>query len=641
MNTPLRVLIVEDSEDDTILLVRALRSGGYAPVFERVETPTAMTAALNQQEWDIILSDFAMPNFSAPAALALLKRSGIDLPFIIVSGAIGEETAVTAMRAGAHDYVMKGKLARLLPAIERELREAEVRREHRQAEEALRESEEKYRALFKQSTDAIYIVSQKGNFIDLNQSALDLFGYTREEMIGLDIKEIYLRPDDWNRFRQKLERNGFVRDYEVKLSSKNGTPMDCLVTSTMRWTTNGDILGHQGIIRDLTERKRIEQQVQQQERMAALGELAGGIAHDFNNILMSILLYTEMLLSDPTLPPNLAPDVESVLEEGREASHLVRQILDFSRRSPIQTRLLNLKDLLQGSIDILRRTLPASIKLLLEMEAKDCIIKADPTRIRQVVMNLVVNARDAMPGGGELRVTSSRVRIRTGEKSPAPDVPPGEWVCLDVSDTGTGIPPEVIPRIFEPFFTTKPKGEGTGLGLAQVYGIVKQHEGHIEVQTEINQGTTIRVYLPAQEVEEPGKPTPAQPSSLTTPHGKGETILIAEDERRVRESCKRILESLGYQVLAAPTGREALRTYQSTGNVDLMLTDMVMPEMSGKNLIQELRKANSPPKIVVMTGYVLAQDLQELEAEGTLVVIQKPLDVNTLARAVRQALDDS
>jgi len=591
VNTPLRVLIVEDSEDDTILLVRALRRGGYAPVFERVETPAAMTAALNQQKWDIILSDFAMPSFSASAALALLKRSGLDLPFIIVSGAIGEETAVTAMRAGAHDYVMKGKLARLLPAIERELREAEVRREHRQAEEALKESEEKYRALFEQSTDAIYIASREGRFIDLNQSALDLFEYTREEMIGLDIK-----------------------------------------------ATDGAILGYQGIIRDLTERKRLEQQVQQQERMAALGKLAGGIAHDFNNILMSILLNTEMLLNDPALSPDLAPDVESILEEGREASHLVRQILDFSRRSPIQTRLLNLKELLLGSMDVLRRTLPASIKLLLEMEAKDCIVKADPTRIRQVVMNLVVNARDAMPGGGELRVTSHRVRIQSDEKSP---VPPGEWVCLGISDSGTGIPPEVIPRIFEPFFTTKPKGEGTGLGLAQVYGIVKQHGGHIEVQTEVGQGTTFWIYLPAQEAEVPRKVPPSQPDSLTTPHSKGETILVAEDERRVRESCRRILESLGYRVLTAPNGREALQTYRSTGSIDLVLTDMVMPEMSGKDLIQELRKADPPPRIVAMTGYVLAQDLRELKAVGNLDVIQKPLDVNTLARAIRQALDDS
>jgi len=597
-----------------------------------------MTAALNQQEWDIILSDFAMPRFSAPAALALLKRSGLDLPFIIVSGAIGEETAVTAMQAGAHDYVMKGKLARLLPAIERELREAKVRREHRQAEKALKESEEKYRALFEQSTDAIYIASREGKFIDLNQSALDLFGYTGEEMIGLDTKEIYLRPDDWHRFQMKLERNGSARDYEVRLRSKDGTAMDCLVTSTIRRAADGLVLGYQGIIRDLTERKRLEQQVRQQERMAALGELAGGIAHDFNNILMSIILYTEMLLGDPTLPPNLAPDVESILEEGREASHLVRQILDFSRRSPIQTRLLNLKDLLQGSIDVLRRTLPASIKLLLEMEAMDCIVKADPTRIRQVVMNLVVNARDAMPGGGELRVTSYRVRIRRDEKSP---VPPGEWVCLGVSDSGTGIPPEVIPRIFEPFFTTKPKGEGTGLGLAQVYGIVKQHGGHIEVQTEVGQGTTFRIYLPAQEAGVPRKLPPSRLDSLTTPHGKGETILIAEDERRVRESCRRILASLGYRVLTAPNGREALQTYRSTGSIDLVLTDMVMPEMSGKDLIQELRKADPPPRIVAMTGYVLAQDLRELKAVGNLDVIQKPLDVNTLARAVRQALDSN
>jgi len=660
MGTPLRVLIVEDSEDDTLLLVRALRRGGYDPMFERIETAAGMTGALAQQTWDIVISDYAMPHFSAPAALALLQGSGLDLPFIILSGAIGEETAVEAMKTGAHDYIRKGSLARLIPAIERELRDAEVRRERRRVEEVLHESEERYRAIFEQSTDAIYVTTREGRFVDLNQAGLDLFGYTREELNGLNAGDLYVHSVDRRRFQQEMEREGFVRDFEVQLRKKDGTEMDCLLSSTVQRDGDGTILGYQGIIRDLTERKRLEEHMRQQDRLASLGQLAGGIAHDFNNVLMTIILYTEMVLDESSLPQDLAPDLECVLDEAQEAARLVRQVLDFSRRSPIETRLVNMKAFVQESVDILQRTLPETVHLLLEVGPGEYVVDADPTRVQQVLMNLVVNARDAMPEGGELRISLSSVQVRPGEEPPwlgqrpspngqrpSPNgFPLPNWVCLAVSDTGTGIPPEVLPRIFEPFFTTKPKGAGTGLGLAQVYGIVKQHGGHIEVETEVGQGTTFRVYLPAQratEVEE----APLEEPAAAGVGGKGETILVAEDEERVRDLSRRILESLGYRVLTAENGRKALEVYRSAESacpeqgrrVDLLLTDMIMPEMGGKELIRELRKVDPHLRVVAMTGYVLAEDLRQLKEEGSLEVVQKPLDTDTLARIVRHALD--
>jgi PAS domain S-box-containing protein len=635
MSTPLRVLIVEDSEDDALLLARALRRSGYDPTFERVETPTAMTAALDQQTWDVVISDYAMPHFSAPEALNLLKESGFDLPFIIVSGAIGEETAVEAMRTGAHDYIQKGNLARLIPAIERELRDAQVRQKRKQAEEALRESEEKYHVLFDQSKEAIYVTTREGRFVDLNQAGLDLFGFTREELTEMNASDLYVYPPDRSRFQQEIEQKGFVRDFEVELRKKDGTKMDCVLTSSVQRAGDGTILGYQGIIRDLTEHKRLEEQMRQQDRMAALGQLAGGIAHDFNNILMTIILYAEMLSEEPSLPSDLAPDLQSILDEAQEAAHLVRQVLDFSRRSPMETRPVDMRTFVQESVDMLRRTLSESIALLLEVGSGKCVVNADPTRIQQVVMNLVVNARDAMPEGGELRLGLSRVRIRPGDEPPLAEMDAGQWICLAVSDTGTGIPPDVLPRIFEPFFTTKPKGEGTGLGLAQVYGIVKQHRGHVGVETEVGKGTTFRIYLPAQEMQE----VTETPQEERAARGKGETILVAEDEEKVRELSRRILESLGYQVLTAADGRKALEIYRTKEGVDLVLTDMVMPEMGGKELIQELRRENPHLKVAAMTGYVLAEDLQELKEEGNLEIVHKPLDTNTLARVVRHALD--
>jgi CheY-like chemotaxis protein len=350
---------------------------------------------------------------------------------------------------------------------------------------------------------------------------------------------------------------------------------------------------------------------------------------------MTIILYAEMLSEEPSLPPDLAPDLESILDEAQEAAHLVRQVLDFSRRSPIETRPVDLRAFVQESVDMLRRTLSESISLLLEVGSGECVVNADPTRVQQVLMNLVVNARDAMPEGGELRIGLSRVQVRPGEEPPVAEMDAGEWVCLTVSDTGTGIPPDVLPRIFEPFFTTKPKGEGTGLGLAQVYGIVKQHGGHMGVETEVGRGTTFRIYLPAQRAKE----VEEAPQEEAAAGGEGETILVAEDEEKVRGLSRRILESLGYRVLTAANGREALEIYRSAERVDLVLTDMVMPEMGGKELIRELRKANPRLKTVAMTGYVLAEDLRELKEEGRLEIVYKPLDTNTLARVVRHALD--
>jgi PAS domain S-box-containing protein len=510
--------------------------------------------------------------------------------------------------------------------------------ERRRAEGALRESEERYRAIFERSTDAIYITSREGKFVDLNQSGVDLFGYTREELTELNARQLFVDPADLPRFQREIEQKGFVRDYEVKLRRKNGTLLDCRLASTVRRANDGNILGYQGIIHDLTERKRLERQMRQQNQMAALGRLAGGIAHDFNNVLMAIMLYAGVLLREPDLHPNLALDLESILDEAQEAAQLVQQILDFSRRSPIETRLVKMRVLAQESMDFLQRILPETIRLLSETGPGEHIVNADPSRLQQVLMNLATNARDAMPEGGELRIALSRVQVRAGEEPPVAGMPAGEWVCLAVSDTGTGIPPEVMAHLFEPFFTGKPRGQGTGLGLAQVYGIVKQHRGYIGVETEVGRGTTVRIYLPAQEAREAEEALQKE-TVLASPEGQGEIILVVEDEERVRESSRRILELLGYRVLTADDGREALEIYRSAERVDLLLTDVVMPRMGGKELIQELRKTHSSLKAVAMTGYTLEEDLRELKEEGSLEVVYKPLDMNTLARVVRRALD--
>jgi len=396
------------------------------------------------------------------------------------------------------------------------------------------------------------------------------------------------------------------------------------------------------------ERKRMEEQLRQQERLAAVGQLAGGIAHDFNNLLTTIMLYAQMNLSESKqdLPPNVTRALETILDESRKAAELVQQILDFSRSSPIETHPVDLDPFVKEVVRVLERMIPESISLPLEVKPGRFVVNADPTRIQQVLMNLVVNARDAMPGGGVLRIDLSRVEVSTGEEPPVVQMVPGEWVCLAVSDTGAGILPEVLPHIFEPFFTTKPRERGTGLGLAQVYGIVTQHEGHIGVETRVGQGTTFRVYLPAHQLEE--EKVPQEEAALVTPEGKGETILLVEDNGRLREVGREILESLGYRVLTAANGREALEIYrsaegdctESSRRIDLVLTDLVMPEMGGRELIQELRKTTPGLKALGITGYMLAEDMRELKEESILNVVYKPFDVNALAQVVRTVLNE-
>jgi two-component system cell cycle sensor histidine kinase/response regulator CckA len=390
-----------------------------------------------------------------------------------------------------------------------------------------------------------------------------------------------------------------------------------------------------------------EARVHQLDRLAAIGQLTGGIAHDFGNFLTANIFHMELLLDDPRLPPELAPTVETILSGARRTAQLVRQILDFSRRTTLRTQPVDLVAFVDEVTTILRRTLPENIQLVVDVSPDEHVASIDPARIEQVMMNLALNARDAMPDGGELRISLSRVATHPGESPLVSDisltVPPmettgGSWVCLSISDTGTGMAEDVRARIFEPFFTTKGE-EGTGLGLAQVYGIVRQHDGHIGVETEVGQGTTFQVYLPACDTKEESlRGVPA------APRGRGETILFAEDEKKVREAGRAILELLNYRVLTARNGREALEMYQaacaegSTG-IDLVITDLVMPEMGGEMLIQELRKLNPRVKVLVITGYSSAAGIEMSEEIKRLGTIQKPFEVVALAEAIRQALD--
>ena len=386
-------------------------------------------------------------------------------------------------------------------------------------------------------------------------------------------------------------------------------------------------------LREVTQERELQRQMQVQERLATVGQLAAGIAHDFNNIMASIVLYAGMLLRSPNLSPKEQARLNTIRQQGHRAANLVQQILDFARKSVMERKPLDLIPFLKELEKLLMRTLPETIRLHLDYDHDDYVVNADPTRIQQVVMNLALNARDAMPHGGELRLRLDRFQLSPGQTPPLIDMPPGDWVKLTVSDTGTGIPSDVMPHIFEPFFTTKQVGKGTGLGLAQVYGIIHQHEGHIGVQSQVGQGATFTVYLSALEL--PGT-APQVSDGKTLIQGHGETILVVEDDPITRAAIAEILQDIGYRILTAVNGQQALTLFSS--EVALVISDLVMPEKGGVALHAQLKADHPTVKMIVITGYPLSDGGRTLLEQGVTAWLPKPFSADELARAVQAAL---
>jgi PAS domain S-box-containing protein len=491
--------------------------------------------------------------------------------------------------------------------------------------------EERLGVVISNAPIVLFVIDRNGIFTLSEGKGLEALGVKPGDHVGKSIFDVY------------SESPHILEEVRRALAGETVAPIvDIGGVLFETWYTplrdeNSEITGVIGVGTDVTERLHLEAQVRQQERLAAIGQLAGGIAHDFNNYLTTIMLYAQILSNAPDLPPDLASDAQTIVDESRGAARLVQQILDFSRRSMMEAVPVDLVSFVEEVTSILRRTLPENIRLLIEVGVDNLLVKADPTRIQQVVMNLALNARDAMPEGGELCIKLSRVRTGSCKEPPAvealpPDIPDGEWVCMTISDTGTGMTEEVQSHLFEPFFTTKGT-QGTGLGLAQVHGIVKQHDGYIGVKTEAGEGTTFCICLPAHEVET----KIVVETTLALPTGEGETILLVEDEERVREAIHEMLEMLGYHVLIAANGLEALEAYQSAAKVDLVLTDVVMPEMGGMELMQELQRKDPGLKALALTGYTLAKDM-ELHTAGFSEVVPKPVEMHVLAEAVHRVL---
>ena len=898
MTRQISVLTIEDNEDDAELILRELHRSGFDVKSKRVTTAEAMLESLNGEAWDVILADYRLPSFNAPAALALLQETRLDIPFIVVSGTIGEETAVDMMRAGAHDYLLKSNLKRLGPAIEREMREAEYRRERGQsrkalrasedryrtvfentgtatvileqdttistanagftqlcgyskdevegkmswtqfvveedlqrmrgfhnkrredvadapteyefrfvdrkgniknvflrvdiipgtkksvasllditerkrAEEALRESERRYRSVFEETAAATIIVDREMRFVMVNERFEQLSGYSKEELEQKITWERFVAPSDLERLREyhkaRREDGGEApREYEFTFIDKQGrakevltcvgvipgtessvvsmlditgrkraeealrssesrfrelaelfpetvfeTDVDGLLTFANRrlseefgyadgditkgiscfdliapedrervrqsfadrlkgnpWglgeytglrrdgstfpillhsapiCPSGESVGLRGLIVDMSElsqlrreRAHLEEQYHQAMKMEAVGQLAGGVAHDLNNILTPIIAHAEMLL-DGVVPENeRKQSVEQVFKAGQRARDLVGQLLSFGRRQALSVKPVDVNSIVSNFEVFLRRTIREDIAIKLVLASSIPAISADAGQLEQIIMNLAINAQDAMPGGGRLIIETSSEELDQRYANEHHGVAPGKYVMLAISDTGEGMDAETRKRVFEPFFTTKAKGKGTGLGLATVYGLVKQHNGAIWLYSEPGRGTVFKLYFPA--IEE--APVHASSPKAAVKNMRGaETVVVAEDYDMVRNLVVGLLKRHGYTVFSVPAGGECLELIDNhVTEIDLLLTDVVLPDMNGKALFQKAKERFPDIKVLYMSGYTNNGVADCVQFDEEMPLIQKPFTPKNLLLRLRSVLDES
>jgi PAS domain S-box-containing protein len=766
---PLRILLIEDNPVDAELIVHTMRDANPHTRVDVAVDRKQFTEMLATHEYDIVLADYGLPNWSGMEALRELRRLGFDIPLIIVTGSLGDERAVDCVKAGATDYVLKdGKLGRLATATTRAiedkrardqslraerlmeqaqaaLREREerfgqladnidevffvfdaphnetlyinrayetiwgrscqslydhpqsfldavletdrerlreyigrvqrgehagkieyrvarpegdvrillaravpIRNEHgeiyrvagvalditesRQTELALLASGERFSRLTEASFDAIDI-TEDGIVREANRGFLDMFGYRRvEEVIGRPITD-FVAEDS----RVDVERrvtNDIEGTYELRGKRKDGK--EIFLEATARMHAVGGKTTRITALRDTTERRSLETQVRQAQKMEAVGRLAGGVAHDFNNLLTVILSYTDMLLEGVSSNDPRGDDLGEIRKAAVTAASLTRQLLAFSRQQVIEPRLLSLNEVVASSERMLRRLIGEDIEVRTALSPATLTVMIDAGQLEQVMMNLAVNARDAMPNGGRLTLETADVHLDAEYARDHWPATSGHFAMLAVSDTGTGMDEKVRSHIFEPFFTTKGVGKGTGLGLATVYGIVKQSNGFIWVYSEVAHGTSFKIYLPLVDEKPEGFATKLEsPAPLLGT----ETILLAEDSAAVRGAARQILERCGYTVLEAPNGTVAVRTAESAITIDLLLTDVVMPEMSGRELAEKFVKMKPDAKVLFMSGYTDDAIIHHGVLRPGTAYLQKPFSPDTLARKVREVLD--
>jgi two-component system cell cycle sensor histidine kinase/response regulator CckA len=629
----MQLLHLEDSSTDADLIGRLIRREWPACAIRLVSTEHEFSAALDHSTYDLILSDYTLPGFDGLRALAAARAKAPATPFLFLSGTIGEERAVDALKRGATDYVLKDRPTRLIAAMRQALTLMEETRRRRDADLRVREQA----SLLDKARDAIIATDLEHRITYWNASAERLYGWKAAEVYGRRLDEIGLGfdPVRFATSRMQLFASGEWRG-DFRLRTRAGQTV--LVESTWSLVIENEDRPRSilAIDTDVTERKKLETQLLRAQRMESIGTLAGGIAHDLNNVLTPILLSIDML----AMAASNEEDRQLIEKTRASASHgaaLVQQLLAFARGAEAKRTQIDPTVALADLQGLVRPSLPQSIELQVRSEDRPAAINADATQFKQVLINLCINARDAMPDGGRIEIVTKNTIVDATLARVNPGVQPGPYVRLSVYDTGGGIPAAILDRIFDPFFTTKASGKGTGLGLSMVAGIMKSHGGFVQVESEEGHGTTFHLYFPALPAEGPAlfRTGPAAPT-----RGGGETVLLIDDEPAVRDTLRLLLQRASYQVIAAEDGGAGLTAFDRHREaIALVISDMMLPDVSGMDVVKELRRRAPTLPAIAISGMMASGSYDDLlKLEPRVQCLAKPLAPSVLLAAVRSAL---
>jgi PAS domain S-box-containing protein len=642
----IRILVVDDAVEHAEMVTEFLRATGAWPHAEIRIAETyddALAMLTTPPVYDLSVVDYMLGSRDGLGLLRELKERGIDTAVIVLTGQGAENVAVEAMKSGAADYLSKSSLT--IEGLERAVRHALALRagekQRRQAEAALRASEERFRALVENSSDALLLVDAEGRVTYISPSSSRHLGWGSDEMLGQSIFD-FLHPDDRDAMSMKLAEvlrsPGKPVTQDIRLQHADGSwrAIESIAVNRLSDPSVEAIVVN---ARDITDRRKLEEQLRHAQKMEAVGQLAGGIAHDFNNLLTAILGYCNLMRDDMPAEDPLRADLDEIHTAGERAASLTRQLLAFSRRQMLQPQVVDMNSVVQQLEKLLRRLISENVELVTALARDLLSVRVDPASIEQILVNLTVNARDAMPHGGRLTIETSNVDLDETFAIAHVPMKPARYVMLAVGDTGEGMDADTQARVFEPFFTTKEQGKGSGLGLATVYGMVKQSGGYIWVYSEPGHGTVFKVYFPpAEQRAKTSDQDNAGRRSSDALHG-WETVLLVEDEDAVRALAREVLRRHGYVVLEARHGVDAVRMAERhPDDIHLMITDLVMPHMGGRDLVERLAAVRPKMKVLFMSGYTDHALMHRDLTPGT-AFLQKPFTPETFVRKVRSVLD--
>ncbi|MDQ2884680.1 MAG: response regulator [Chloroflexota bacterium] len=633
-------LIIDDNPADRELIVRKLRKEFDSSDFVTVGQPGELEAATKRGNFDVILTDYQLNWTDGLQILDLMKVRFPDVPVVMFTGTGSEEIAVEGLRAGLSNYVLKKQLDRLPYAVRDSLEKTRLRKQYEEAIQHLRASEERYREIFEQGLTGIFAFTPQGRLLTCNSAFARIFGFASvEEAMQVNVRVLYPQPQHFDAFLKLLAYEKRFEYHEMEMQRRDGVSLSIVENVVGSFDDDGRLVEVKGYLFDNTERRRLTEQLQQAQKLESVGLLVSGIAHDFNNMLGGILGYASRGLGRVTQSHPLYSNLHHIQEIATRAARMTQQLLAFSRRQVLEPSAVNLNVVVDNLLDFISKVLGEHIEIEFVPDPELKTVHVDYSQIEQVLMNLCINARDAMPMGGRLTIRTRNVSADEARTLSVDQGLPEACVQLSVQDSGVGMSEQVRERIFEPFFTTKELRKGTGLGLSMVHGIIGQHSGFIDVKSEVDKGTTFSLYLPCSDGVSSPETLLVESRSSQTVVGGDETILVVEDDPDLRCLMEEALGDYGYTVMSASDGLEGLQQFEEHGNsIALVISDLMTPKMMGKELYDKIHSMSNATKFLFVSGYQANQISQNFVLDKGFFFLQKPFDLDELASKVREIL---